>query len=243
MKPLFTLLLSIIISSAFAQEKKQNAFSFGYTHQFPVGNLSERFGDNSSIGFSFFTEKENNFFYGIQGNYLFGNNVKDSSIFENLTTSTGALIGADGHYANVNLMERGFDIYLMAGYAFHIKKSDLSGFYLSGGVGFLQHKIFIDTKNQNIPQLDEDYKKGYDRLSSGLSTKWEASYKYYSPNGKFQMYSGINMTVGYTKNMRPYLFDQMEYSSNEMNLNNLLGINIGIIIPIHRRNEEKFHYY
>jgi hypothetical protein len=131
----------------------------------------------------------------------------------------------------------------MLGYAFHTNESDLSGFYLSGGIGFLQHQIFIDTKNQNVPQLDEEYKKGYDRLTSGVSTKWEASYKYYSPNGKFQMYSGINMTLAYTKNRRPYLFNQMEYSPTEMSLDKLLGVNIGIIIPIHRRNEEKFHYY
>ena len=243
MRILFTLFLSVIILSAFAQKKKQNAFPFGYIHQLPIGDLAERFGDNSSIGCSFFTEKGNNLFYEIQGNYLFGNNVKDSTIFDNLATSTGAIIGADGQYANINLMERGFDVHLMLGYAFHTNESDLSGFYLSGGIGFLQHQIFIDTKNQNVPQLDEEYKKGYDRLTSGVSTKWEASYKYYSPNGKFQMYTGINMTLAYTKNRRPYLFDQMEYSPTEMSLDKLLGVNIGIIIPIHRRNEEKFHYY
>ena len=55
----------------------------------------------------------------------------------------------------------------------------------------MQHQIFIDTKSQNVPQLDEEYKKGYDRLTNGISTKWEASYKYYSPNGKFQMYAGM----------------------------------------------------
>jgi hypothetical protein len=243
MRTLCTFLLTLFITSSFAQEKKQSAFTFGYTHQLPIGDLAERFGDNSSIGCSFFIEKENNLFYGIQGNYLFGNNVKDTTIFENLTTSTGALIGADGHYANVNLMERGFDVHAFIGYAYHPKENNLSGFYFSGGLGFLQHQIFIDTKSQNIPQLDEEYKKGYDRLTSGVSTKWETSYKYYSPNGKFQMYAGMNMTVAYTKNRRPYLFDQMEYTPTEMSLDKLLGINIGIIIPIHRRNEEKFHYY
>ena len=243
MRNILAIFLSVINMSIFAQENKQSAFTFGYAHRFPIGNLAERYGDNSSIGCFVFTEKKNNLFFGVQGNYIFGNNVKDSMLFNNINTLTGAIIGADGRYININLMQRGFDIHLMMGYALHPNISDLSGFYFSGGIGFLQHKIFIDTKNQNIPQLNEEYKKGYDRLSNGISTKWEAIYKYYSPNEKFQMYSGISITLAYTKNRRPYLFDQIQYTPNDMNLDKLIGVSFGIIIPIQRRNEEKFHYY
>jgi len=140
-------------------------------------------------------------------------------------------------------MERGFDAHAFVGYAYHTQKNNLSGVYLSAGVGFLQHQIFIDSKSQNVPQLDEEYKKGYDRLTNGISTKCEVSYKFHSPNGKFQMYAGMNMTIAYTKNKHPYLFDKAEYTSNTGNWDNLLGINMGVIIPIHRKNEEEFHYY
>ena len=44
-------------------------------------------------------------------------------------------------------------------------------------------------------------------------------------------------------NRRPYLFDQIQYTPNDMNLDKLIGVSFGIIIPIQRRNEEKFHYY
>jgi hypothetical protein len=57
------------------------------------------------------------------------------------------------------------------------------------------------------------------------------------------MYAGMNMTIAYTKNKRPYLFDKAEYTPNTRSLDNLLGINMGVIIPIHRKNEEEFHYY
>jgi hypothetical protein len=243
MRNLIILFFTCYCTILFAQENKQSAFTFGYTHQLPIGNLSKQFGDNSSIGFSFFQEKENNLFYGVEGGYMFGNNLKDTTIFDNITTSTGAIIGADGHFANVNLMQRGFDVHAFLGYAYHLKKDNLSGFYFSGGLGFLQHQIFIDTKSQNVPQLDEEYKKGYDRLTNGISSKWETSYKYYSPNGKFQMYAGINMTIAYTKNRRAYLFNEMEHTPETGNWDNLLGVNIGVIIPIQRKNQEKFHYY
>jgi hypothetical protein len=243
MRTLITFFFICLFFTCFAQKNKQSAITFGYTHQFPIGKLSERFGDNSSIGFSFFKEKENNLFYGVEGGYLFSSNVKDSSIFENITTSNGAIIGADGTYSNINLMQRGFDIHAFFGYAYHPKENNLSGFYLSMGLGFLQHQIFIDTKGENVPQLNEDYKKGYDHLTNGISTKWEISYKYYSSNGKFQMYTGINMTNAFTKNKRLYLFDKEEYTSNVGSWDNLFGVNIGVIIPIHRKNEEEFHYY
>ena len=91
-------------------------------------------------------------------------------IFDNIANSNGSLIDANGQYANVNLMERGFDVYLIGGYAYHIKKRSLSGIYFSLGLGFLQHKIFIDTKSQNIPQLSEEYKEFYDKLTNWIST-------------------------------------------------------------------------
>ena len=243
MRTLIILCFTCFCFTTFAQKNKQSALTFGYTHQLPIGELANRFGDNSSIRVSIFQEKENNLFYGIEGGYLFSNHVKDTAIFNNITTSNGSIIGADGTYSNINLMEKGFDVHAFVGYAYHLNENNLSGVYLSGGLGFLQHQIFIDTKNQNIPQLDEEYKKGYDRLTNGVSTKWEASYKYYSKNGKFQMYGGVNMTIAYTQNRRTYLFDKMEYTPNTGNWDNLLGINMGIIIPIHRKNEEEFHYY
>ena len=243
MKPIITLLLSVLIMNSSAQEHKQTFMSCSYNYQVPFGKLSKRFGKNSSVGFSFLKERNNNIFYGLESNYLFGNNVKDTNIFDNIATSNGSLIDGNGQYANVNLMERGFDVYLIGGYAYHLKEKDLSGIYLSFGIGFIQHKIFIDTKSQNIPQLEEEYKQGYDKLTNGISTKWEASYKYYSKNGRLQVFGGINLTMAYTKNRRPYIFNEMLYTQDEMSWDNLFGVNIGVIIPVHRRNEEKFHYY
>ena len=243
MKNSLTVLLVVVFIYANAQENKQSAFTFNYNYQVPLGNLSVTFGDNSAIGGSYFFETTNNMFYGVEVNYLFGSNVKDSTIFDNLTTSTGAIIGGDGHYANINLMERGFDAYLFAGYAFHLDDNNLGGVYLSQGIGYLQHQIFIDTKNQNVPQLDENMKKGYDRFTNGISGKLSADYKYYSKKGKFQISAGINYTMAYTKIQRAYNFAENVYYPSERKWDKLLGFKIEVIIPIRRKNEEKFHYF
>ena len=246
MRTLIIFCFTFLCLTCFAQKNKQSAFEVGYTHQFPIGNLAKRFGDNSAISISFMQEKENNIFYGIQASYLFSNNVKDTTILYNIATSTGAIIGTDGQYANINLTERGFDAHLFIGYALHfnrLNKQNLSGFYFSGGLGFLQHQIFIDTKNQNVPQLNEDYKKGYDKLTNGISSKWEATYRYYDKSGKFQIYAGLNIILAYTRIQREYLFDKMEYAPKTKSWDKLAGVKVGIIIPIHRKNEEEFHYY
>ena len=140
-------------------------------------------------------------------------------------------------------MQRGFDSYLFAGYAFHVSENNLSGFYISQGIGYLQHQILISTKNQNIPQLSEEMKKGYDQLSAGFSTKLSVEYKYYHKKGRFQISSGINYTAAYTKNQRAYNFADNSYYSNTRTWDQLLGYKIELIIPIHRKNEEEFHYY
>jgi len=235
-------ILAIFFFNISAQENKQSAFTFNYNYQIPIGELATTFGNNSAVGASYFLERNNNMIFGTEANYLFGTNIKDATIFENISTSTGAIIDANGHYANVNLMQRGFDAYFFTGYAFHFRKK-FSGIYISQGIGYLQHQIFIDTKNQNIPQLNEDMKKGYDRCSSGFSTKLSIDYKYYHKKGRFQISSGINYTMAYTKNQRTYDFSNNKYYSDTKTWDKLLGFKIELIIPIHRKNEEEFHYY
>lgn len=235
--------MSIIFLNTNAQINKQSTFSFYYNYQIPIGNLANTFGSNSAIGTSYLIEKTNNIFFGLEANYLFGDNIKDSTIFNNISTSGGEIIGGDGYYANVNVMQRGFDCYLYAGYAFHFIKDNLSGIYISQGIGYLQHQIFISTKNQNIPQLNEEMKQGYDRFSSGFSTKLSIDYRYYHKKGRFQISSGLNYTMAYSRNQRAYDFANNSYYSSKRSLDQLLGCKIEIIIPIQRNNKEEFHYY
>mgnify|MGYP001595858450 CR=1 FL=1 len=243
MRIIFSLLFLSIITPSIAQENKQSAFSFNYNYQIPNGTIAERYGNSSAVGISYFIEKENNIFYGISGDYIFGNNVNDSSIFINITTSTGSIISSDGNFANVILQERGINSHLFVGYAFHTSDNNLSGIYLSAGLGYMQHKIFLSTKGQNIPQLNEEYKKGYDRSTSGISTKLAAEYKYYSKKGNMQFTGGLNFNLAYTSNDRPYNFDTKQHTSAAKNTEQKFGISIGMIIPISRKNEEEFHYY
>ncbi|MFT4903226.1 MAG: hypothetical protein ACI84S_000933, partial [Thalassomonas sp.] len=47
MRTLTTLCFICLFLTSLAQKNKQSAITFGYTHQLPIGDLADRFGDNS----------------------------------------------------------------------------------------------------------------------------------------------------------------------------------------------------
>lgn len=242
-KKLHIIFFSCLFINLNAQENKLSAFLIDYSFQMPQGILNERFGNNSAIGFSYMLEKTNNIFYGLGVDYMFGGNIKDSMILEMISAENGEIIAADGGFANVLLYERGFNSHAFIGYAFHLKKESKSGIYLSTGLGYLQHKIRIETRNEELPQLSNEYKKGYDRYTNGLSTKTSISYIYISKKGNFQFSLGCEMIYALTKNRRGYLFDQMQYVEDALRKDILIGIRGGILIPIKRKNSGEFHYF
>ena len=244
MKKGFVFIFCFCILHVFAQEKQNilNAILFDYTHQFPFGNLSENYGDNSCITMHFMHKTENNWFLEIDGSYIFGYKIKDKDLFDGIATENGELINKDGLFANVLTYERGFSTFLNGGKAFTFYEGNETGIYLSAGIGYMQHKIHIQTQEDIIPHLDDDYKKGYDRLSGGISAKINANYMYFSKRNNIKLYTGIELIKGWTKNLRSYNFDTQNYTSDDYRNDILLGIKAGVIIPILRRNQEEFHY-
>src|SRR5687768_11474404 len=53
-------------------------------YQFPGGDLSDRFGSNFNVGGVFQWKLKNNWVFGVEGNFIFGTNVKEDNILDNL---------------------------------------------------------------------------------------------------------------------------------------------------------------
>ena len=145
MKKGFIFIFCFCTLQLFAQEKQNtlNAISFDYTHQFPFGNLSENYGDNSCITMHFMHKTENNWFLEIDGSYIFGYKIKDENLFDGIATENEEIINKDGLFANVLTYERGFSTFLNGGKAFTFYEGNKTGIYLSAGIGYMQHKIRI----------------------------------------------------------------------------------------------------
>lgn len=139
------------------------AFYISSSVQLPGADLADRFGINSTIGGGAFYKTQSNWIVDAQYSFMFGNQIEEKDLLANISTSTGAIIGSDGRFADVRLFERGFHVSLTVGKLFPLNKPNPnSGIVLKIGPAFIQHRIKIDPVGGTVPQLSEEYRKGYD---------------------------------------------------------------------------------
>ena len=101
----------------------------------------------------------------------------------------------------------------------------------------------IETRNQNIPFLRDEYKKGYDKKRGGLSTKVGVDFRYFNRKNNWQFIVGSELIQSLTKNYRRYFYSDQSFSKNNLKNELLFSLKFGLIIPLNRTNNEKFHYF
>jgi len=210
-------------------------------YQFPGGDLADRFGNNVNIGGVFQWKFGNNYVVGLEGNFLFGENVKDQYFLDQFKTPDGHIIDGSGGYADIFLSERGIKFEIKGGKIFPvIGNNKNSGLMTTLGVGFLQHKIRIETPG-NIPYLKDEYLKGYNRLTNGLSLTEFIGYMNFSSKRLINFYAGLEFTQAFTRNRRAQNFDT---GMNDPTLHTdlLFGIRIGWVFPIYKRMADKTYF-
>lgn len=244
-----SLLLIVLVFTANAQVSVKDSaiaapllgFSFGY-HQ-PGGDLYDRFGPHTDIGFSFLYKTKKNLLIGIHGSYLFSNNVKETGILDSLRDSNGFIINQNGQYAEVRLFERGWNIHAGIGKLFDVwGPNPNSGFFVYAGAGYLQHKIKIDDIGNQSPQLAGDYRKGYDRLTSGLAFTEMAGYIFLSNKRLVNFFAAIELTQGFTQSRRSWDFDLMRRDTQKR-IDLAYGVRAGWILPLYKKVPNEYYYY
>jgi len=220
-------------------------FYASYAFQAPGGDLADRFGVNSVIGAGFQWKTPGNWIFGTDFNFIFGGNIKNADSLQfNLKTDNGNIIDMAGNWTDYSLYERGYYLTAKFGKLFPIlSPNPNSGFFITGSAGYLQHKIRIEVVNNTAPQLNGDYKKGYDRLTGGFVINEFIGYMYLSNNRLLNFYGGFEFTQAWTKPLRDVNFDTMKPDELTKRFDLLNGFRIGWIIPIFQRQPEKFYYY
>ena len=236
-KIILLLLLSsqLLLSQQHNQTKIKTNITPHYGLFFPGLDLKNNFGINSTIGLDLVLEK-NKLFHSLGFGYMFGENVKDSSMFF-MFSENGIIVDEIGQEGEVYLYQRGYQIMYKIGKDIKIINQDFS---LIFGVGFMQHKIKIKDQDNTIPALSEDYLKGYDKLTNGFNTSVFLGYKYEKAKNKFQI--GIESSIGFTKNRRSYNFVSMG-PDNELKFDLMNGIKFIWWIPVSKRTTNKNYYY
>lgn len=217
--------------------------SISYAFHLPGGEMVDRFGNSSNIGIGFHIKSKTNWYYGIQATYQFGNRVIEPGLMSNLTIEGGYIMDIQGQLSKISIQQRGYMITLDGGRLFDvIGPNKNSGILAFGGVGFMQHKIRIEHQENEIPQLEGEYLKGYDRLSNGLALHQFVGYFHMSNNRLVNFYVGLEAWQGFTQGRRPIYFDTRE-PGNAKRFDALGGIRAGWTLHLYKRLSNGFYYY
>ncbi len=219
------------------------AIGISYGINIPIGTLANRFGTNFHAGLSLDWYKSKfNGSYGIEGNLLFGNNVKED-VISSLRLDNFAILGFDGQYADVFLRERGTYLGVCFKKILIPNKNNFrSGFAAALGIGALQHKVRIQVETRNAPNLDGEYLKGYDRNTVGPAFKQQFSYTHVGKNKNVNYAISFEIMEGITKNRRAINFDSFE-KDTKSRFDVLLGIDFKWYIPIKDMREAEEIFY
>ncbi len=248
--PLLILVILITSSSLMAQVNIRDSVIFTpiiyatYGYQFPGGDLAKRFGSNSSIGGGFMIKTKHNWLFGVEGNFMFGQQVWGSdTMLSNISTSQGFIIDANGFYADLVYYERGYNFFFKTGKVIPVlSPNPNSGLVFIAGVGYIQDKIRIHNPGNTAPQLLGDYKKGYDRLNGGLAVTGSVGYMYLSNMRLLNFSVHFEFMQAWTKPYRERDFDTGLKDTKNLS-SQFYTIRAVWMIPLYRRTPKEFYYY
>ncbi len=221
-------------------------FDIFYGAALPGGDLDDRFGNSFDIGGGLeWMTGDQNWIFGVAGGVIFGRKVEED-VLANLRTPEGQIIGSNAAWANIGIRQRGFHVEARFGKLIPlIKNNTRSGLRLALGLGLLQHKIRLQEDPQSfVPQVIDDYAKGYDRLTNGLMVSEFIGYQHLANNKLVNFYAGIELTQGFTKNRRDWDFPTNGPSDQSSRTDLLFGFKVGWVLPfyISKRHAESIRY-
>lgn len=216
-------------------------FDVVYSMQFPSADLADRFDFFNTIGGAFYVKDRKGFVYGFDGQYQFGNRVKELTI-DNLITENGNVINADGEYSALKLFMRGFRFSAQFGKVFKLASPNPnSGLKILIGAGFWQHRIRVEDIQLNTPQIKFPYQKGYDRMTNGFMLTQFIGYQFFSNSRLVNFYAGFEFNEGFTQNRRAYNFSEKK-KDDSPRFDMSYGFKVGWVIPFYKRAPKDFYY-
>ena len=215
-----------------------------YGGNWTAADLAHRYGFMNHIGIMVGYKTNRNWFMGLDGNFMFGNQIKMSGLFDHLIDSYVHITDVNGDTAIVMVYSRGLNVNIAFGSVIPVlSPNENSGIFLHAGVGFLLHKLRVETQEQVVPQLELEYKKGYDRLTFGPNFHQFIGYSFMANGGFYNFYGGFYLQEGFTKNKRTIFFDQPDIPvSTSIRLDIQYGFKIGWMIPFYKRQPKDFYY-
>lgn len=207
----------------------------------PMADLAKRFGPNLNTGINIMYKTKKNYLIGIDGNYMFGRNIKED-VMKNLTNEDGFIVDNEGYPADIKLSERLLTVNLHVGKILpFLSANPNSGLMINAGAGYMQHKIHFVDVQQKIAAINGDIRNGFDRLSNGLSLYQFVGYIYLSDNRLLNFYAGFESYQGFTKSVRKLNYDA-GLADTKSRFDMAMGLRFGWILPLYSRAPKQYFY-
>lgn len=222
--------------------QKGVVLGFNGSFDMPAADMAERFGPSYRIGGTVMYKFKSNWIGGPKFDFILGSLLREDSLLSNLMDDNGAIINQTGQRVGVNIWERGYIAGLQVGKIINIsKKSADNGILVMTGAGFMQHKIAIRDRDENITSLLNGYVKGYDRLTNGWYLEQYVGYNYFGKNAMVNFHIGVNVLAGFTAGRREWLYD-VNRPGTDSRTDILFGIRGGWYIPLFKRQSEDIFF-
>jgi hypothetical protein len=217
-----------------------------YGAVFPAGDLADRFGFHSDLGMHVLIKNKKNLIWGFGADFFFGNSIRDDSIIlDGLKNENGFLLGTDGFIHDPLLLMRGFSFSLQAGKVIPIgspaKPNMNSGLVITGGAGFIQHKISIQGEIDYLPQLSPEFQKGYDRLANGLFISQYIGFLSLGKTKFVNIRAGLEFRESFTAPRRDFNIDTGEIPSGRR-IDIQMAAKIAWVLPIYEQPKVRYYY-
>lgn len=206
--------------------------------------MGKRFGNNSNIGLTILQKTGKNWFYGINGQFLFGFKLREDSLAWNLFAENGQIWGRDGLPADVVFAQRGYMGGMRLGKLFPLNpvKNPNMGIMVSLEGGYFEHRIRIFDRYHQVPALEGNFNKGYDRLTKGFFVGQSVGFLYLDPKRLKNIYVGAHLYEGFTQPQRAFNFDTQHPDLVKNRKDWLVGFKAALILPLYRTEQQKRYY-
>lgn len=215
-----------------------------YAPSFAVGQLAQRYSFLNHIGAGVSYKLASNWVFGVDGSFIFGNKTKFTGLFDHLIDSHGKITDVNGDDAIVLANPRGLSFNAHVGKIFPVGKPNMnSGIYLRLSLGYLQHKLNVETRDNVVPSIELNYRKGYDRFTSGFASEQLIGYLFISNNEFANFYTGIFIQEGLTQNRRNLNYDQPNIPVDKsLRLDMMVGIKVAWMFLAYSRGSKAKAY-
>ncbi len=201
----------------------------------PLFDLSKRFGLSYSIGGNSIAKLKKNYAFGISGAFYTTNIVKEPNFLDNLRTNDGNIIAQNGEFAAINNSLSGINLSLVLGKLFPvIGPNPNSGLLFLLGPNFLRHKINIQVRENNVPELLRENRHSYDRLTVGYGIHSFIGYSQISNNRRINFIFGLEPIISFTQSVRGFNVDT-EQIDNNRRVDGFFSVKTGWTIAIYEK--------